>query len=233
MGSTRLPGKVLKRLADRSVLAHVIERCKQIPGISDVVVATSVLPADEQIALEASACGVAFYRGSETDCLQRFYEAATAQRAEGIMRITSDCPLLDAQVSGNVLTHYLQEAADYCSNTAERRYPRGLDTEVFSMDALERAHREAQAATQREHVTQYMYQNPHLFRLRSVVGEQDYAHYRWTLDTAEDWRLIEQVYAELYKPSPAVPFAWTEVLALYARKPELHSINAHVEQKKL
>ncbi len=231
MGSSRLPGKVLKMLAGRTVLAHVIERCQQIPLVSEVIVATSTQLDDEPIVEEAKKQGVASWRGSETDVLSRYVEASRLSSAEAIVRVTSDCPLLDCAVSGMVTTQFAATSPDYCSNTLERSFPRGLDTEIFSLQALYEAHEHARHAADREHVTKYINEHPQRFRLQSVKGEQDFSRYRWTLDTEEDWQLISEIYRELY--DSVNTFAWTDVLQLMARRPELHLINAHIEQKKV
>lgn len=230
MGSTRLPGKVMKRLHDRTVLAHVINRCQHIPQVAEVIVATSDLSADDAIAEEATNIGVQAVRGSESDVLSRYVLAAKKLQPTAIVRVTSDCPLLDPHVSGRVVAHFLQSGADYCSNTEVRRYPRGLDTEIFSYEALLRADAESYLESHREHVTQFIYQHPDRFNIEHIRHDVDVSHYRWTLDTPEDWQLIQAIYDELYQPGKV--FAWTDVLDLLKQRPELHQLNAHIEQKK-
>ncbi|MED1872999.1 glycosyltransferase family protein [Brevibacillus borstelensis] len=230
MGSTRLPGKVLKTLVDKSVLAHVVDRAQAIDGIDEVVVATTTNAEDDAIVEETKRLGAAFYRGSETDVLARYYEAARAYQADVVMRITSDCPLLDPEVSGLVLRNFhAEDTFDYVSNTLERSYPRGLDTEVFTFDALTTAFMEAKEYHQREHVTPYLYENSLRFHCKSVRSETDYSRYRWTLDTPEDWELIVRMYEHLYEPDKL--FAWKDSLALMERYPELATINEHILQK--
>jgi len=230
MGSTRLPGKVMKTLLGKSVLEHVLQRASSIPGVDEVVLATTVKSEDDVIVEEARRLNIPFYRGSEEDVLSRYYEAAVHRKADVIMRLTSDCPMLDPEVSGKVLqTFHDNGEVDYVSNTINRRYPRGLDTEVFSFESLEKAHRETADPYYREHVTAYFYNNPERFRCGEIQSEEDYSHYRWTLDTSEDWDLIQSIYQELYQEGTL--FSWTKGIELMKSRPELLLINSHIEQK--
>lgn len=231
-GSTRLPGKVLKTLKGRTVLGHVINRVRQVSAIDEIVIATTVLPHDDAIEQEALNHGAKVYRGSESDVLSRYYEAAAANNADTVIRITSDCPLIDPEITGEVIRHYYHTNSDYTSNTQARCFPRGLDTEVFSMESLTRAHFNAKLPEEREHVTPYIYRNPDLFHIVSFECEADYSQYRWTLDTPEDWELIGHIYSRLYTHMRPV-FLWKETLQLMLEKPELSRINATVEQKKV
>ncbi len=165
MGSTRLPGKVLKQLGDETVLHHVVERLKAVPLLDQIVIATTHDLQDDVMIKEAERLQVFSYRGSEQHVLSRYYEAALEYKADVVVRVTSDCPLLDPMVTNEVIGHYLREKVDYVSNTIDRSYPRGLDTEVFSFAALEKTNREAHTEAQFEHVTPYIYQNPQQFSL--------------------------------------------------------------------
>jgi spore coat polysaccharide biosynthesis protein SpsF len=231
MGSTRLPGKVLRDLFGKSVLEHVITRLKKANNIDEIVVATTLLPPDEQIVEECSRLGVPVFRGSETDVLERYWQAASTFKANHIVRITSDCPLIDPSIVDSVIELLNQEGADYSSNAIRRTFPRGLDVEAFHIDSLEVAYRRADRPEQREHVTPYIYQNPQKFKLVDYVHEVDYSEYRWTLDTHEDWLMISAIYDHLYKPNEI--FTWEEAIKLMLSHPELALINSHVEQKKL
>lgn len=236
MGASRLPGKVMKRLGERSVLAHVIERVVRCRGLDAVVVATTLSPQDDQIANEATHCGVSSYRGSEHDVLARYYGAALQERAGIVVRVTADCPFLDTEVLENLLAAFVasQESArpcDYLSNTLERTYPRGLDAEIFSFSVLQQAHNEAKLPYEREHVTPYLYQHPARFHLCSQRNDTDLSTHRWTLDTEEDWRFIQAVHQALVESNQAV--RTKEILAVLKANPGLLSINAHIEQKKL
>ena len=236
MGSTRLPGKVLRRLAGRTVLAHVIGRVTAVQGIDCTVVATTHAALDDAVAREAQLNGALVYRGSERDVLDRYYQAALGQSAGTVVRITSDCPLLDPAVVGVMLQKFKGAASsgslyDYVSNGLRRTYPRGLDTEIFTMDALTRAHRVASAPYEREHVTPYIYEHPEEFRLHSFESARDLSHLRWTLDTAEDFAMLSQVFDAL--PAPRQGPTTEQVLDYLDAHPEVALINAGIRQKAL
>jgi spore coat polysaccharide biosynthesis protein SpsF len=228
MGSTRLPGKVLKDLCGETVLARVVNRTRRATLLNEVVVATSVQPADDAIVQECGRLSVACFRGDEADVLDRYYRAAEKFSADAIVRITSDCPLIDPEVSDKTIRAFLDQHPDYASNVLQRSYPRGLDTEVMTFAALQSAQREARDPYQREHVTPFLYQHPDRFRLVSVTGDRDYSHYRWTLDTREDLEFLRAVYARRAEaPDPA----WQDVLRILEGEPDLAAINEHVKQK--
>jgi spore coat polysaccharide biosynthesis protein SpsF len=234
MGSTRLPGKVLKPLCGQSVLAHVVERVRSAHGVDAIVVATSTLLADDVIASEAGILGARVFRGSEVDVLSRFDGAAREVAADIVVRVTADCPLFDGSLLAFMLERFGRSIAtgqtvDYLSNTLVRTYPRGLDAEIFTAAALRQAHDRAREDFEREHVTPYIYRHPELFRCENYTGTPDRSRYRWTLDTEEDWRLIEAVYAALWQPARL--FSSDEVIDLLQREPAIVALNAHVEQK--
>ena len=218
MGSTRLPGKVLMNLDGRTVLARVFERVSRFKSIQSVVVATSTNRENDDIAAECARLGVSCVRGSENDVLDRYVQAARKHKAEAIVRITADCPLIDPEVSDSVVKEFLRQHADYASNVFPRTYPRGLDTEVFTRDALEQAWEESTEPHQREHVTPYLYEHPQIFQMASTQAEADYSFHRWTLDTPEDMELIRTIYARF--PGSA-HFTWREVLEALEREPKL------------
>jgi spore coat polysaccharide biosynthesis protein SpsF len=228
--STRLPAKVLLDLAGSTALERCLQRVRRIPGIDEVVVATSERDEDELITALAGRLGYRCFRGSEEDVLDRYMKVARATVAEAVVRITSDCPLLDPAISGAVVRSFSDAPTDYASNTLERRLPRGLDTEIVSFGALERAHREATGPA-REHVTMHLYSHRDRFDCRSVVPpiERDLSHHRWTLDTLDDYRLLYRIFERL--GTRAATASMTDVLALFDETPELARINAHIAQK--
>ncbi|WP_337033160.1 glycosyltransferase family protein [Paenibacillus illinoisensis] len=230
MGSSRLPGKVMKILKDRSVLGHVITRCLAIPSVDQVIVATSQMEEDSIICEEAERYGVASYRGSEKDVLNRYYEAAKRFDADHIVRITSDCPLLDPAISDKVIQHFIKSDYDYSSSSLSATFPRGLDTEVFTFEALRKCQLEATLEYEHEHVTPYIYQHPELFKVHKYANSCDESKYRLTLDTPEDWRLISLIYELLYNGDI---FYWEDILQLLSEKPDLEAINANIKQKVL
>ena len=230
MASTRLPGKVLRDLGGASLLARVTRRVQRASLPQEVSVATTVKPADDAILAETQRLGVAAFRGDEQDVLDRFYQAALARQADAVVRITADCPMIDPGLIDDVVSKFLEKRPDYASNCLERTYPRGLDTEIMSVEALARAWKSATEPSQRAHVTPYFYQNPAQFRLLSVRAEQDYSRHRWTVDTPEDLEFARAVYARLNNRDD---FTWRDVLRLVHEDPGMEEINREVRQKEL
>lgn len=231
MGSTRLPGKVLKPLLDETVLGWCVQRVLRARYVDAVVVATTTHARDDAIVVLCEREGWAVYRGSEDDVLDRYYQAATQHRADVIVRVTSDCPLIDPHVLDYTISAHVSAVPrpDYTSNFTVRTYPRGLDTEVFSMAALRRCWQMATRARAREHVTYHMYQHPEDFTLHQVMNPVDYSHYRWTVDTAEDYDLITRIFDHFGRGD----FHWHEAIAAMEAHPDWVQINQHIEQKKI
>ncbi len=229
MSSTRLPGKVLLDVAGKPMLARVIERARRAQSLSMVGVATSTDASDGRLEAFCREADVPCHRGSLGDVLDRYHGAAGRWGADVVVRITSDCPLLDPGVVDRVVNDFLSgPAVDYVSNVVPTRsFPRGLDVEVFSSEALGRAWREDGDPAWREHVTPFLYRRPDLFRTRCVVNDADHSRHRWTVDTPEDLELVRRVYAAFGHDR----FGWGEVLALLERHPDWQALNAHVEQK--
>jgi spore coat polysaccharide biosynthesis protein SpsF len=230
MGSTRLPGKVLRELGHRSVLAQVVRRLGACHGIDRVVIATTEREDDDAITAEAARLAVDCFRGSEQDVLARYAGAAAASRADAIVRITADCPLIDPEVVDAVIDRLRAAGCDYASNTIRRTFPRGLDAEALTRPALERL--DALAAGPgpgREHVTWLVHHLPGAFTCSSVEDSSDNSDLRWTVDTEDDWRLVERLYRDLALDERLVPYR--SILAHVRAHPDLTRINAHVEQK--
>lgn len=230
MGSTRLSGKVLLDLGGATVLARVVRRLRRSLQISQIVVATTTASADEAIVSECERLQIPSFRGSEDDVLDRYYQAARLYSADSVVRITADCPSIDPTLVDETIRVFKDEHADYASDVLPRTYPRGLDSEVFTTAALERAWREAREPYEREHVTPYLYEHPEMFRVVSARGDVDYSHYRWTLDTPEDLSLLRAIYARFDNRDD---FHWQDVIALMEREPELAGLNSQVLQKSL
>ncbi len=230
MGSTRLPGKVLKDIHGRTMLARVVRRSMRSALIDKVVVATTRNKVDDVIVTECESLGVSSFRGSEEDVLDRYYEAAKTFSADIVVRITSDCPLIDPEIIDRIVHVFLDRSPDYASNTIESTYPRGLDVEVFTYGALESAWREASEDFQHVHVTPYIYQHPDRFKILSVTCDENCSNYRWTVDTKEDLDLIRAIYAKIDKDDD---FSWRDVLELLKIEPNIAEINCHIRQKSL
>ena len=208
MGSTRLPGKVLRRLAGRPMLAQQLHRLKRCRRVDEIVVATTTSHSDDPVVSVADVESVRWFRGSEQDVLSRFVGAARDCNADLVVRVTADCPLMDPEETDRVVRD-LQEhpEADYSSNIVERTFPRGLDTEALFRDVLERVHRLATSAAAREHVTHFVLaEKPHLFLCRSVTDVIDNSDLRWTVDTEEDFASVEAIYNHLNLASNCLPY---------------------------
>lgn len=230
VGSTRLPGKVMLELAGEPMLARMVERVARAQTLDDVIVATTDQPGDRAIVDLCAERGWPCFRGSEEDVLDRYYQAAVAFQADVVVRVTSDCPLIEPQVVDRVVREFLdrQPGLDYAANTLPpRTFPRGLDTEVMRFDALERAWREDQDPVWREHVTLYIYRNPERFCLYGVTNEVDYSSMRWTVDISEDLAFVRRIYDHFGHDG----FSWHEVLAVLDQHPEWLEINRRVQQK--
>ncbi|MFG6150048.1 cytidylyltransferase domain-containing protein [Halobacillus sp. B23F22_1] len=232
MGSTRLPGKVLKQVLGKPLLGFQIERMQRSKKIDELILATTTEPADDALWSFANEHSISAFRGSEKDVLGRYYEAASYHKADVVIRLTSDCPLIDPVVIDEVIDAYFhqQGACRYVSNTLARTYPRGMDTEVFSYRALKRCHDNARSESEREHVTSYIHHHKDEFSIYNVKLEQDESHHRWTVDTAEDYQLIKRILEHFYPGHPN--FTLRDALDFVKQYPELSLINAHIDQKK-
>ncbi len=228
MSSSRLPGKVLADIAGQSMLHRVIERVRRIPGLSEVVVATTLASEDEAIVKECDRIGAPFFRGSENDVLDRYYGACRQHEAEAVVRITSDCPLIDPMESRKVIDAFLAQAADLAANDIKTTFPLGLGTEVVAREALHLAWSHATKPYERQHVTPYIYEHPEQFHLVSVESPSNHGNLRWTVDTPPDLEFVRAVYARL-----SGSFCWQDVFSLLEREPDLIEINRHIRQKAL
>ncbi len=224
MGSTRLPGKTLAPLAGKPMLAHILERVQAAPLVDRVVVATTTRPEDDPIQDLVTRMGLEVYRGSAEDVLDRFYRCARAVGAHTIVRITADDPFKDPALLQAMLEFWVRAwpGLDYLSNTLEPTYPEGLDLEIFSLHALERAWREATHPADREHVTPYIWRHPGRFRLYSWKHSRDLSHLRWTVDYPEDLAFARAVYQHLYPVKPL--FLMEDILALLEARPHLQTL---------
>lgn len=230
LGSTRLPGKVLKDIAGEPMLARVVNRTMRAKTLDEVVVATTIESRDDEIANLCELNGWIYSRGREFDVLDRYYESAQAQHANVVVRITSDCPLIDPGIIDLTVRKFIEKVSmDYASNTLPpRTFPRGLDVEVMTFSALEHAWGEDTNSISREHVTPYIYSNPDLFEIMGIKNEKDYSHLRWTVDTQDDLAFVRLVYERFEYDH----FSWHEVISLLGKKPELIDINKFVVEKK-
>lgn len=230
MTSTRLPGKVLLQAGGKTMLQHHIDRLQEA-GL-EVHIATTTNTSDDPIAAYAKATGIPCFRGDEQNVLSRYYGCAKAHQLDVIVRVTSDCPLVDGKLVAEAVQQYLaaDDEALYLSNALERTFPRGFDFEIFSFKLLEDAYLNASLPEQLEHVTPYINQNKSgQVKLQHITRQENASQFRITLDTAEDLKLItlliEQYHAET--------LSGEEIISLLEAHPDLCKINAHIEQKKI
>jgi spore coat polysaccharide biosynthesis protein SpsF len=232
MGSTRLPGKILKPILGKPLLAYQLERVQCAKLINKIVVATSTKATDDPIVDLCRNLSIDFYRGSEQDVLARYHGAATTYQADAVVRLTSDCPMIDPEVIDKAIGYYHENRQyDYVSNTLMRSYPRGLDVEVFSFKVLHEAFVEATDQKDREHVTPYIYGNPKRYSLANITHTEDHSMHRWTVDTPEDFELIKRIFEFIYPVNPM--FTFKDSLDIFVKNPNWIYINRHIEQKKL
>ncbi len=205
VSSTRLAGKILLKLGEKTVLEHVALRVKACKLVDDVIIATTILAADDAIIAECSKIGIKAFRGSSDNVLQRYYLAAKEAKADIVIRVTSDCPFIDTNLLHSMLEKFKHENCDYLSNTIKRTYPRGFDLEIFTFSALQKAYTQAKSPHELEHVTPYIYMNTDKFNISNYSDIADNSDLRVTLDTIEDWQVIERVYIALSQHIPITP----------------------------
>ena len=233
VGSTRLPRKVLMDVAGEPMLAHVVARSDAIARSDVTIVATSTLPGDDAIAELAAERGWRVFRGSEDDVLDRYLQAGREAGAEHVIRVTSDCPLVDPGEADRVIAHHLVTGADYTQNITVwgGETPLGVGVEAFTIGALEASARDGHEPHHREHVDEFVYEHPERFRLEVVpaLPPLNRPDLRLTVDTPEDMALVRAIYERLHEPGRIVDLA--AAIALLDSEPELVELNRHVKQK--
>lgn len=227
LNSTRLHSKALLPLCGIPMITHVIERAKAIQGVSAVILATGKGAENTPLADIAADCGVKIFRGSESDVLERYYMAASETDCDYVIRITGDNPLTDHVSAASALKHAYKTAADHCTTTG---IPLGTGVEVIKKSALEKAYNEGVEPHHREHVTPYIKEHPEIFKIEKYISilNNPFNDLRLTVDTSEDFNLMNRIYNELYK---GVPIRLEEVIDLIRKIPELCLINSGVEQR--
>jgi spore coat polysaccharide biosynthesis protein SpsF len=229
MGSTRLPGKVMMPLSNHPVLWHDLQRIRASKEATDTIVATTVDPSDDGIVEVCNQWGVKVHRGSIEDVLERFHGAAEKFGSDVIVRVTSDCPLIDPNILDIVIRALRNN--DYVTNVFDRNFPRGMDAEAFTRSALDRAFREATKPFDREHVTPYIRERVDLFKTANVEMPSAYhfPQFRLTLDTPQDYALFQKIYDQFYREGSLVDVP--SVLRWLIEHPEIATLNAEVQQK--
>jgi len=228
-GSSRLPGKVLKKVGGKTLLQIHLERLSRCKNISVILVATTTAEDDKQIYNLAKELGFKSYRGSEDDVLDRFYQAAKPLNPDWIVRVTSDCPLLDPELVDQVVDFGWSKKADYVSNIIDSKYPDGQDVEVFTFASLEQAWADADKRSEREHVTPYIRNNSdlmggELFTAANFPADYDHSQVRMTVDEPEDFELIKKVIYEL-----GTELTWKEYMN-YIIENDLGLVNQHIQR---
>jgi spore coat polysaccharide biosynthesis protein SpsF len=231
MGSTRLPGKVMKSICDKPVIELMLERLLKSQLIDEIVVATTTLNEDDVIFDWAKKSNYSVFRGSELDCLDRHYQVGKKFNAQFIAKITPDCPFIDPQIVDKVIGYFLEnsEKFDYVSNAHPPSYPDGLDMEIMHLSTLETAWKHSVDPIEREHTTTYIWQNPDIFRIGNVLmpgGKNLFMTERWTLDYPEDFEFTKTVYENLYKNEQI--FLMDEILQFLSKRSDVKKINSHL-----
>ena len=224
MGSTRLPNKAMKPIGGRPMIELLLERLARSAELNQIVVATSTSEQNQPLVDHVEKLDYVCVRGSEDDVLDRFVTAARQVGADVVVRITGDCPLIDPNLVDAAIQKFIEGEVDYLSNTVPATYPDGLDIEVFSASALERANREAYESFDREHVTPYL-RRPSLFKTSALINEQNLSSIRWTVDEPADFEVISQVFDHF---APDTLFPWESILAFSEENPDLFALNSSI-----
>lgn len=229
-GSTRLPNKILKTVNNKTLLATHIERILKAKNISKLLVATTIQSEDDIIETIAKPYNLETSRGSVNDVLDRFYQAAKPHNPEWIVRLTSDCPLIDPELIDSVIEKAIELNVDYMSNGLSPNFPNGMDVEVFKFSALEYAWKNATLKSDREHVTPYIYRNSSyqqgtLFKSENFGNDENFEHVRLTVDDPEDFKVLSIVIEEL-----GIEKDWKSYADFYLSNPEVKQINEHINR---
>jgi len=229
MGSSRLPGKVMKKIIDGYLLDYVIKQLLSSKKIQKIIVATTDLVEDNVICNHLRSQKIDFFRGSSEDVLDRYYECAKQYQVDVIVRITADNPLIDPNIVDLTINKYENQKCDLATNTITRTFPYGTEVEVFSLKALEKAWKFAKKPSEREHVTPYFYNNPTKFKIHHVQNQKNLSTFRWTVDQIEDFVLVQKIVSKINKN----PILMNDVIHLLTKEPELLDINKNVKHKHL
>lgn len=225
-GSTRLPNKILLRLQGQSILEHIIKRLRRVKKADLVIVATTIKVEDLVIAKLCFKLHTFLFCGSVDDVLDRYYQAAKIYDLQNIVRITSDCPLIDPNLVDLMISWYLKQRVDYASNTLLPTFPDGEDIEIMKFSALKKTWQSTTLLSEREHVTPYIYKHPELFSQVNYKNKENLSNKRWTVDETDDYRFVKRIYQGLYRKNPY--FGIDEILKFVKTHPEVEAINQHI-----
>ena len=230
-GSTRLPNKIFLKLSDNFLLYHVVQRLKSSNEINNIVIATTTSSKDNSVEKWCLKNSLDFYRGSENDVLERYYYTAKQFNADIIVRVTSDDPFKDYRLIDQAVKTIKEKNLDFVCNNNPISYPEGLDVEVLTMDALSKSFLNATSSFEKEHVTQYIHKNENSFNTFNIKNHQDFSHFRWTIDTEEDYLFASQIYNSLYDDKKM--FLTEDIYKLIEKNPQLLKINNEVKKSDL
>lgn len=226
-GSTRFPNKVFALIDGKPLLWHVVNRLKYATKIDDIIVATTVSEKDDKIEQWCKENNVYCFRGSEENVLNRYYSASEAFPSEYVVRITADDPFKEPKVIDAVITKLIEEGYDHVTNNLPPSFPEGLDCEAFKKSALDRSEKEAETAFEREHVTQYIYHHPEIFKIGNVSNPENLSYLRWTIDKDVDFEMVKAVYAHRNPANKGI-LLMDEILEILKANPEIEKINSEV-----
>jgi len=225
LGSTRLPQKILMNIDEANpTLFYVINQLNYCKKIDKLVVATTDLKEDDLVEEFVKNLGIACFRGSEKDVLDRYYNCAKEFEFDVIVRITADCPLIDPEIVDKIIENFDSKTEDYISNTLKNTFPKGLDVEVFTFEALEKAWTESKLSSDREHVTNFI-RNNSTFKIKNYENEENYSEYRWTLDRTEDLEFIREIVKRIQKR----PILMKDIISILEQEPDLSKINYNID----
>ncbi len=228
-GSTRFPNKVFALIDGKPLLWHVVNRLKYATKIDDIIVATTVSEKDDKIEEWCKENNVHCFRGSEENVLNRYYSASEAFPSDYVVRITADDPFKEPKVIDAVITKLIEEGYDHVTNNLPPSFPEGLDCEAFKKSALDRSEKEAETAFEREHVTQYIYHHPEIFKIGNVSNPENISYLRWTVDKDVDFEMVKAVYAHRNPANKGI-LLMDEILEILKANPEIEKINSEVER---
>jgi spore coat polysaccharide biosynthesis protein SpsF len=230
MSSSRLPGKVMKKVNGKSMLEYMVARVKQVPNINKIVIATTTNSQDNIIVQEATNLGVSIYRGSENDVMSRVLYAAEENNFDKFVALTGDCPLIDPNIISKIIYEFIPNNFDYISNAIIRSYPDGMDVQVLKTSSLRLSSQMTREPLHREHVTLHIYENPEIFRIKNVLAEDElfWPELGLTIDQIEDFELIKSIIENF---APKIDFSCLEIIDHLKKNPNLLKLNSSVERK--
>ena len=224
--SKRLANKVLKEIEGTPMICHIINRIKRSRNVEQIILATTDNNSDKILLDIAEKFKIIGFAGDEDDVLERFFDAATSFSADPIVRITGDCPLVDPELLDIMIQIFLENKYDYISNTIERTFPDGLDIEIFSFDALKKAHEEAKWSSEREHVTPFIIKNQDLFKVYNYKNKQDLSNLRWCIDEEDDLLMVKQIFHEMGNKQF---FSTDDIIELISKNPRIAETNRKIK----